>query len=98
MPVLGAPMSGLSNVSDITEDEFAFNILEGCRLAGTIGCTGSTSKPYDVHPGIVALNKVNGHGINIFKPQTQEILLDLISNLRKKMQLLLAWILTEQGR
>jgi hypothetical protein len=57
MPVIGAPMSGLSNVSNITEEDFAFDILEGCRLAGTIGCTGSTSKPYDVHPGIVALNK-----------------------------------------
>jgi hypothetical protein len=28
MPVLGAPMSGLSNVSNITEEDFAFNILE----------------------------------------------------------------------
>jgi len=78
MPVLGAPMSGLSNVSNITEEDFAFGILEGCRLAGTIGCTGTTSKTYDVHPGIAALNKVNGHGINIFKPQSQEVLLDLI--------------------
>jgi isopentenyl diphosphate isomerase/L-lactate dehydrogenase-like FMN-dependent dehydrogenase/rubredoxin len=78
MPVMGAPMSGLSNVSNITEEDFAFSILEGCRLAGTIGCTGSTSKPHDVHPGIVALNKVNGSGINIFKPQSQEVLLELI--------------------
>ena len=84
MPVLGAPMSGLSNVSDITEEDFAFGILEGCRLAGTIGCTGSTSKPYEVHPGIIALNKVNGHGINIFKPQSQEILLDLIRQAEKE--------------
>ena len=84
MPVLGAPMSGLSNVSNITEEDFAFGILEGCRLAGTIGCTGSTSKPYDVHPGIVALKKVNGHGINIFKPQSQEILLDLITQSDKE--------------
>jgi len=78
MPVIGAPMSGLSNVSNITEEEFAFSILEGSKIAGTIGCTGSTSKAYDVHPGIVALNKVNGHGVNIFKPQSQEVLLDLI--------------------
>jgi isopentenyl diphosphate isomerase/L-lactate dehydrogenase-like FMN-dependent dehydrogenase/rubredoxin len=76
MPVLGAPMSGLSNVSNITEEDFAFGILEGC--------TGSTSKPYDVHPGIVALNKVSGHGINIFKPQSQEVLLDLIRQSEKE--------------
>jgi 4-hydroxymandelate oxidase len=84
MPVMGAPMSGLSNVSTITEEDFAFGILEGCRLAGTIGCTGNTSKTYDVHPGIVALNKVNGHGINIFKPQSQEVLLDLIRQSEKE--------------
>jgi 4-hydroxymandelate oxidase len=84
MPVIGAPMSGLSNVSNITEEDFAFDILEGCRLAGTIGCTGSISKPYDVHPGIVALNKINGLGINIFKPQSQEVLLDLIRQSEKE--------------
>lgn len=84
MPVMGAPMSGLSNVSNITEEDFAFSILEGCKLADTVGCTGSTSKPYDVHPGIVALNKVNGCGINIFKPQSQEILLDLIRQSEKE--------------
>jgi 4-hydroxymandelate oxidase len=79
MPVLGAPMSGLSYVSNITEEEFAYNILEGCKVAGTIGYTGNTSKSYEiVHPAIMALKRVNGHGINIFKPQSQEVLVDLI--------------------
>jgi len=79
MPVLGAPMSGLSYVSNITEEDFAYNILEGCKVAGTIGCTGNTSRDYEmIHPAIMALNKVNGHGVNIFKPQSQEILIDLI--------------------
>jgi 4-hydroxymandelate oxidase len=79
MPVLGAPMSGLSYVSNITEEEFAYNILEGCKVAGTIGYTGNTSKDYEmVHPAIMALKRVNGHGINIFKPQSQEVLIDLI--------------------
>jgi 4-hydroxymandelate oxidase len=79
MPVLGAPMSGLSYVSNITEEDFAYNILEGCKVAGTIGCTGNTSRNYEmIHPAITALKKVNGHGINIFKPQSQEVLIDLI--------------------
>ncbi|MCE8424615.1 MAG: alpha-hydroxy-acid oxidizing protein [Candidatus Methanoperedens sp.] len=79
MPVLGAPMSGLSYVSNITEEDFAYNILEGCKAAGTVGCTGNTSRDYEmVHPAIMALKKVNGHGINIFKPQSQEVLIDLI--------------------
>ncbi len=79
MPVLGAPMSGLSYVSNITEEDFAYNILEGCKVAGTIGCTGNTSRIYEmIHPAIVAIKRVNGHGVNIFKPQSQEALIDLI--------------------
>ncbi len=84
MPVLGAPMSGLSYVSNITEEDFAYSILEGCRLAGTIGFTGNTSKDYDVHPGIAALQRVGGHGVNIFKPQSQEVLLELIKRSEKQ--------------
>ena len=30
------------------------------------------------HPGIEALKRVQGHGVNIFKPQSQETMLDLI--------------------
>ncbi|VVB86085.1 Rubredoxin [uncultured archaeon] len=85
MPVLGAPMSGLSYVSNITEEDFAYNILEGCKVAGTIGCTGNTSRDYEmIHPAIMALKKVKGHGVNIFKPQSQEILKDLIRQSEKE--------------
>lgn len=79
MPVLGAPMSGLSYVSNITEEDFAYNILEGCKIAGTIGFTGNTSKDYEmIHPAIMALKRVKGHGVNIFKPQSQDVLIDLM--------------------
>jgi 4-hydroxymandelate oxidase len=78
MPLLASSMSGLSYTSSMTEDEFAYCILEGARLAGTIGFTGHTSKEYKIHPGIDALRRVQGHGVNIFKPQSQEIILDLI--------------------
>lgn len=78
MPLLCAPMSGLSHVSNITEEDFAYNILEGCKVAGTLGCTGNTSLDYDIHPAIAALKRVNGHGINIFKPLSQDVLFDLI--------------------
>lgn len=85
MPVFGAPMSGLSYVSNITEEDFAYNILEGCKAAGTIGFTGNTSKNYDVtHPAILAIKRVEGHGINIFKPQSQEVLLELIKQSEKE--------------
>ncbi|MDD1719414.1 MAG: rubredoxin, partial [Methanoregulaceae archaeon] len=77
-PILGAPMSGLSLVSPVTEEDFAFAVLEGCRIAGTIGCAGTTALPYEVHPGIAAALKTGGHGIVIFKPLPQETLIDLI--------------------
>jgi hypothetical protein len=83
MPMLGDPMSGLSFVSIITEEDFAYNILAGCKVAGTIGYTGNTSRDYDmVHPAIIALKRVNGHGVNIYKPQSQEILIDLMKQWR----------------
>jgi isopentenyl diphosphate isomerase/L-lactate dehydrogenase-like FMN-dependent dehydrogenase/rubredoxin len=84
MPVFGAPMSGLSYVSSISEEDFAFSILEGCRLAGTIGFTGNTAQDYEIHPAIRALKRVRGHGVNIFKPQSQEVLLDLIKQSEKE--------------
>lgn len=85
MPVLGAPMSGLSYVSNITEEDFAYNILEGCKVAGTIGFTGNTSKHFEIiHPAIMALKRVKGHGVNIFKPQSQEVLLGLIKQSEKE--------------
>lgn len=83
MPVMGAPMSGLSYVSSITEEDFSYNILEGCRQAGTIGFTGNTAIDYEIHPGIEATGRVNGYGVNIFKPREQEVLLDLIKQSEK---------------
>jgi len=85
MPVLGAPMSGLSYVSNVTEEDFAYNILEGCKVAGTIGYTGNTARDYEnIHPAIMALKKVSGHGVNIFKPQSQDVLIDLIKQSEKE--------------
>ena len=84
MPVLASSMSGLSYVSSITESEFLSRILEGARAAGTIGLTGHTSKDYTIHPGIDAIKRVQGHGVNIFKPQSQEMLLDLIRQSEKE--------------
>lgn len=85
MPALGAPMSGLSYVSNITEEDFAYNILEGCKVAGTIGFTGNTAKDYDIiHPSIMALKRAVGHGVNIFKPRTQDVLLDLMKQSEKE--------------
>lgn len=84
MPVLASSMSGLSYTSNMTEDEFEYCILEGARLAGTIGFTGHTSKDYKIHPGIDAIKRVQGHGVNIFKPQSQETLMDLIKQSEKE--------------
>ncbi|WP_406661937.1 alpha-hydroxy-acid oxidizing protein [Methanolobus sp. ZRKC3] len=78
MPIFAAPMGGVSFFTGMTEEEFSYSILKGCRLADTIGCTGDTAGDYGMHPGILALQKVEGHGINIFKPQSQDILIELM--------------------
>ncbi len=79
MPVIGAPMSGLSLVSGVTEEQFATAILDGCRFSGTLGCTGNSPGRWPVHPAILALRNASGKGIAIFKPRSQDILAGLFS-------------------
>ncbi len=79
MPIIGAPMSGLSLVSGITEETFATAILDGCRFSGTIGCTGNSPGNWPVHPAILALRNSQGKGIAVFKPRSQEIIKRLFS-------------------
>ncbi|MBP2029099.1 isopentenyl diphosphate isomerase/L-lactate dehydrogenase-like FMN-dependent dehydrogenase/rubredoxin [Methanohalophilus levihalophilus] len=83
IPLFGAPMGGLSYFESIEEEDFIKFILKGCEEAGTIGFTGDTAKEYTEHPGIHALKEYSGNGVNIFKPQSQEVLLDLLKQSEK---------------
>ncbi|WP_135611525.1 alpha-hydroxy-acid oxidizing protein [Methanococcoides sp. AM1] len=83
MPLFASPTGGLSYFENIEEEDFMTSVLNGCKLAKTIGFTGDTAKDFDEHPGIIALRSVGGRGVNIFKPRSQDVLLDLISQSEK---------------
>jgi isopentenyl diphosphate isomerase/L-lactate dehydrogenase-like FMN-dependent dehydrogenase/rubredoxin len=78
-PILASSLSGVSASmgGKISEKEFALSVLQGAKDAGTIGLIGNTSDNNQELTGVEAVSKV-GWGIPIFKPQTNERLLELI--------------------
>ncbi|MHA2140026.1 MAG: alpha-hydroxy-acid oxidizing protein [Candidatus Thorarchaeota archaeon] len=77
-PVLGCSMSGVkaSMNNAIPEADFYRGLLEGAQKFGTIGLVGNTAAVPD-HLGIDMVKENNGWGIAVFKPQSQERLLEL---------------------
>lgn len=71
-------MSGvrLSMNDAIPEEEFQRAMIEGAKNFGTIGMSGNTVD-YPDHPGIEIIKENKGWGIPVFKPQSQERLLQL---------------------
>jgi 4-hydroxymandelate oxidase len=83
-PVMGASLSGVkSSLNDvIPEEAFYRGLLIGAQDFGSIGMVGNTpSCPDDLGVKIVGENK--GWGIPIFKPQSQERLIQLILQAEK---------------
>jgi 4-hydroxymandelate oxidase len=74
LPVLAAPVAGASmNFRDVlTEDELAAGLVEGARLAGTMGMTGDGPNPSLYATGLRAIGMAGGQGIPITKPRDQE--------------------------
>ncbi|MDK2854987.1 MAG: 4-hydroxymandelate oxidase [Bacillota bacterium] len=68
-PILGAPMAGTaSNLKGLLSDyELTKAIIQGCRLAGTLGMAGDAGKW-----ALRVLEEEEGQGIFIFKPREQE--------------------------
>jgi len=78
LPVLASSISGtlISMNNALSEKEFQRGMIEGSKLAGTIGLSGNTVDAPD-HPGVEVIAKLDGWGIPVFKPQSQERLLTL---------------------
>lgn len=68
-PILGAPMAGTKpNLGGVISDyELTKAIVQGCRLAGTLGMAGDTGKD-----AVQVLREEDGRGMFIFKPREQE--------------------------
>ena len=77
-PVLATSISGtlISMNNALSEEEFQRGMVEGAKLAGTIGLSGNTVDAPD-HPGVNVIGRMGGWGIPVFKPQSQERLFAL---------------------
>lgn len=78
LPVLAAPIGGVAfNMGGaISEQDYVDAVLEGCKKAGTIGCTGDGVPdffPKVFHEKITAHK---GHGIPFIKPWEEQELTD----------------------
>lgn len=79
MPILGAPIGGISiNMNGaLTEGEHTAAIVSGCRQAGTIGMTGDGPKAEWYMDGINAIVAEDGYGIPIIKPRATDKIIEL---------------------
>lgn len=70
MPVLAAPIGGVSfNMGGaITEETYINAIVDGCKEAGVIGCTGDGVPPFIHESGFAAIVGAEGYGIPFIKP------------------------------
>ena len=79
MPIMASSMSGVkaSMGGAITEEEFAYAVLQGCKDSGTLGWIGNTSDEGKEMTGVETVKKIRW-GIPIFKPQQNDKLKLLI--------------------
>lgn len=71
MPVLAAPIGGTSyNMGEksISEEKYIMSLVEGCKKAGTIGCTGDGPLDYIFEDALEAIKRVDGWAIPFIKP------------------------------
>ncbi len=84
LPVMGASLSGVkSSMNDAIPEEALYRgLLKGAMSSGTVGMVGNTPYSPD-NLGVKIVGENNGWGIPIFKPQSQERLLELIKQAEK---------------
>jgi len=76
MPIMAAPVTGVDSFGGqevITEDQFCDAVVGGCKDAGTLGWRGDTFTYETTNaPGINAIARAGGHGVQIIKPRVQD--------------------------
>jgi hypothetical protein len=79
LPVMGAPIGLIgSNMNGaLTEEEYAFAVVTGCRGAGTMAMTGDSPNPDTFESGIKALRAAKGQAIPIVKPREKGAIVEL---------------------
>lgn len=73
-PIFAAPITGSTyNMGGkVTEEEYVNSIINGCKMAGTIGMSGDGADPNMYSAGLFAIEKADGLGIPFIKPRSQE--------------------------
>lgn len=73
-PILAAPITGTrTNMGGAMEpQEYTRTVLEGCRLAGTIGMVGDGASPDHYQLELAVVQAASGWGIPIFKPRLHQ--------------------------
>jgi isopentenyl diphosphate isomerase/L-lactate dehydrogenase-like FMN-dependent dehydrogenase len=86
MPIMGASTSGTKySIGDaITEGELSVAVVEGCKDAGSIGWRGDGAATIEHNPNLDACENAGGHGVQIFKPVEQELLLARIKDAEER--------------
>ena len=81
MPVIAAPIGGVSfNMGGKrTEEEYITAVIDGCKQAGIIGCTGDGVPPFIHESGLSAIAAAGGHGIPFIKPWESEELYEKLA-------------------
>jgi isopentenyl diphosphate isomerase/L-lactate dehydrogenase-like FMN-dependent dehydrogenase len=80
MPIIGASTSGMrtSIKGAITEEQLCEATVLGCKAAGTLSGRGDGADTIEHNPGLAAIQKAGGWGIQIYKPVDQKVLLERI--------------------
>ena len=70
LPILAAPIGGVSfNMGGaITEEQYTNAIIDACKGAGIIGCTGDGVPPFIYESGFASIKNAAGYGIPFIKP------------------------------
>ncbi|TVM17690.1 alpha-hydroxy-acid oxidizing protein [Oceanidesulfovibrio indonesiensis] len=81
-PIHVAPMTGVSyNMGgDMSEEEFALNVVEGAQRAGALAWTGDGADPAMFDSGLAAIAANGGRGVPIIKPRAQG---EIIARIRR---------------
>jgi len=80
MPIIGASTSGMrtSIKGAMTEEQLCESTVLGCKAAGTLSGRGDGADTIEHNPGLAAIQKAGGWGIQVYKPVEQGLLLERI--------------------
>lgn len=86
MPIMGGSTSGTKySIGDaISEGELSEAVIHGCKDAGSIGWRGDGAATIEHNPNLEACQNAGGHGVQIFKPVEQGLLLARIKDAEER--------------